>query len=192
MQNINIVWLVRKEWNWKWLLSPLAPPPIRKNTYICSNVSGVMVIDNLLITSRPWGRGRVTIAPPLWTPMDMYIILYTFIHFYKILFFLQSIILNSFVYQIVQSSKMVFYFVQSCTLVYTLKYTILHAIVNQFVHEGPICISFCTLSSIFTKYCFSLVIMNSFVYQILLSSKIMIYFVQFCISVYTLKGLPHN
>ena len=35
------------------LTSPHPPPPKRKNTYIFSNVSCVIVIDNRLITSRP-------------------------------------------------------------------------------------------------------------------------------------------
>ena len=93
------------------------------------------------------------------------IILYTFIQFYRI-FFSQVIILNGFVYQLVQSSKMVFYFVQFCISVYTLKFIIhydfIYELVYHFVHFHPILPNIFFLQSI---------ILNSFVYQIVQSSK---------------------
>ena len=109
------------------------------------------------------------------------IILYTFIQFYRI-FFSQVIILNGFVYQLVQSSKMVFYFVQFCISVYTLKFIIhydfIYELVYHFVHFHPILPNIFFLQSI---------ILNSFVYQIVQSSKRPFYFVHFRISVYTKK-----
>ena len=59
-----------------------------------------------------------------------------------------SSILNGFVYQIVQSSKMVFLYVHFRVSIYTLKYNIWHNFVKSLVHVSLQCISFCTLSSI--------------------------------------------